>query len=183
MEGAQIEGRRTSRMMEEHIPIVQDALRIFFDRKILERVGFASREDIVKMNVGTPARVETVVAQLEPVNQAERAAELNTGVITTETELRVFDWVKTRLSFLVEDEEMFKCLDDLFYVDYKTVFSVCYKQERKGKLFNFRELTDGTYRFDFPENDGEPVEFKDRNFVQIDQPLLESFRKRVADLK
>lgn len=182
MDGAQIEGRRTSRMMEEHVPIVQDALRIFFDRKILERVGFASREDIVKMNLGTPAHAETVTAQPEPVNKAERAAELDTGIITTETELRVFDWVKTRLSFLITDEEMFRCLDDLFYVDYKTVFSVCYKQERKGKLFNFRELADGTYRFDFPENDGEPVEFKDKNFVHIDQPLLESFQKRVAEL-
>lgn len=182
MDGAQIEGRRTSRMMEEHVPIVQDALRIFFDRKILERVGFASREDIVKMQQSAPVQQETVTPQPEPVNQAERAAELNTGIITTETELRVFDWVKTRLSFLVKDEEMFKRLDELFYVDYKTVFSVCYKQERKGKLFNFRELADGTYRFDFPETDGEPVEFKDKNFSLIDQPLLESFQKRVADL-
>jgi hypothetical protein len=78
---------------------------------------------------------------------------------------------------------MFKRLDDLFYVDYKTVFSVCYKQERKGKQFNFRQLADGTYRFDFPEGDGEPVEFKDKDFTRVDEPLLESFQRRVEELK
>ena len=177
MDVACVEGRRTTRLIEEHKPIVADAMQIFFDKKILERVGFANRQDLVKMQQSAPHNEPIPV---EPV-EVKEPVSLDKGIITTETEIKIYEWVKTRLSFLVKDEETFQKLEDLFYVDYKTLFSVCYKQERKGKLFNFREASGGIYRFEFPGAD-DMIEIRDGDLTKIDTPLLESFNKRTQDL-
>lgn len=63
---------------------------------------------------------------------------------------------------------MLPCEDSLFY-----------KQERKGKLFNFREGTEAKYRFDFPDSD---AEIQTDGLSAIDRELLDTFRKRVAEL-
>ncbi|HLL82711.1 MAG TPA: hypothetical protein VK420_08655 [Longimicrobium sp.] len=54
MDVASIEGRRTSRMMEEHAPLVREAADAMLDRKILERVGFADRSDLVRIPPNHP---------------------------------------------------------------------------------------------------------------------------------
>jgi hypothetical protein len=59
------------------------------------------------------------------------------------------------------------------------VFTVCYKQERPGKIFNFREGANGEYRFEFPDQ-AELIETAD--LQEIDKPLLQSFLNRVAEL-
>jgi hypothetical protein len=54
---ANIEGRRTTRMVEEHAPIVREAAQALLDRMILARVGFAERTDLVRVpDVGPRAR-------------------------------------------------------------------------------------------------------------------------------
>lgn len=146
MDLADVDGRRTTRLLEEHAPIVKDALDVFLDRKILERIGFANREDIVKMQAGhDPAAVAGAPAP----DVVEEARPGGDGV-TRETEIKIFDHVKTRLAFLVDDDALFRAVQNLEWVDYKTRFAVYYKQERKGKLFNFQEGPNGEYRFDFP---------------------------------
>ena len=61
----------------------------------------------------------------------------------------------------------------------KSVFAVCYKQDRKGRLFNFREGADAKYRFDFPESD-EVITTDELS--DIDDKLLGIFMKRVEEL-
>lgn len=177
MDLAGIEGRRTGRMVEEHAPIVRDAAELLLDRKILERVGFAERKDLVKM------RPEAVPAAVIPVGEPEASppAGVETGVVTTETELQVYDYVRTRLPFLIAgDETLFANLAHVRPVDHKTVFCVFYKQERKGRLFNFREGRGPRFRFEFAGEGAQVIETD--SLSDIDQSLVASYRQRVAEL-
>ena len=146
--------------------MIQESLQLFLDQKILERVGFASREDLVKVDSKTDD------------SEGEQSVEIS-GIITTDTELMLFDYVKGRLAFLVDNDELFRKAQGLQFVDHKTVFWVYYKQVLKGKLFSFREGTSGKFRFDFPESEG-TLEVTD--LYQIDELLLRSFLNRVADI-
>ncbi|HYR07641.1 MAG TPA: type I restriction endonuclease [Longimicrobium sp.] len=174
---ANIDGRRTTRMIEEHTPIVRDAAQALLDRLILARVGFADRKDLVK--VPSEAAAATPPAAEAPPAEA---APGESGVVTTETELEVFDYVRRRLPFLIAgDEELYQRLNHLRPVDYKTVFSVYYKQERKGKLFNFWEGKEPRYRFEFVAL-GAGNQIQTDNLSDIDASLLASFRQRVQEL-
>lgn len=176
MDVAGIGGRRTGRMVEEHAPIIRNAAEVLLDRKILERVGFADRKDLVKMRPEVPP---PVIPAGEP--EPSTVAGTETGVVTTETEVQVFEYVRTRLPFLIAgDEALFAQLAHVRPVDHKTVFCVFYKQERKGRLFNFREGRSPRFRFEFA-GDGAPVLETD-SLSDIDQPLLTVYRQRVAEL-
>jgi predicted type IV restriction endonuclease len=174
---ANIDGRRTTRMIEEHTPIVRDAAQALLDRLILARVGFADRKDLVKVPAEAAAATPPA-AEAPPVE----AAPGESGVVTTETELEVFDYVRRRLPFLIAgDEQLYQRLNHLRPVDYKTVFSVYYKQERKGKLFNFWEGKEPRYRFEFVAL-GAGNQVQTDNLSDIDANLLASFRQRVQEL-
>ena len=97
-------------------------------------------------------RSEAIPSAPDPEPVPSVAAEGESGVVTTEVELFVLDYVRTRLPFLVAgDESLFSRLQHLRPIDHKTVFTVFYRQERKGRLFNFRQGRDPKYRFIFPE--------------------------------
>lgn len=179
MDLAAVDGRRTARMMEDHMPIVREALSHFLDRKILERVGFASRQDLVRTSSAAQSPVPPPPTEETATPGDETMPETDDGILTTETELAVFDHVRTRLAFLVRDEELFKKLRDLQWVDFKTRFVVHYKQARKGRIFSFKEGPGGEMRFDF--HDGQdPVVVSDLH--QLDDRLLEIYRARVSEL-
>jgi hypothetical protein len=174
---ANIDGRRTTRMVEEHTPIIRDAAQALLDRLILARVGFADRKDLVKVPaeaaVAAPAAAETVPAAA-PVDES--------GIVTTETETEVYGYVRRRLPFLIAgDEDLFQRLQHLRPVDYKTVFSVYYKQERKGKLFNFWEGKEPRYRFEFIAL-GAGTQLQTDNLSDIDANLLAAYKQRVQEL-
>lgn len=176
MDLATVEGRRTAKLVEEHAPLIQAAFEAFIDKKILERVGFASRQDIVKVQQAAP--------QMTPAEHAEPASEVQQptvgdGIITTETEMAIFDHVRSRLAFLVRDETMFRKVQQLQYVDKKTTFIIFYGQERKGRVLNFREGPNKELRFEFPDTDG-PVEVTD--LFAVDKQLLHAFRHAVASV-
>ncbi|HEX6747286.1 MAG TPA: type I restriction endonuclease [Longimicrobium sp.] len=176
MDLANVEGRRTNRMVEEHAPIIRDAAEALLDRKILERVGFADRKDLVKM------RTEAIPSAPDPEPVATPAADGEMGVVTTEVELFVLDYVKTRLPFLVGgDEVLFSKLQHVRPIDHKTVFTLFYRQERKGRLFNFRQGRDPQYRFDFMGAGGATLIDTD-DLASIDQALLAAFKQRVQEL-
>jgi hypothetical protein len=87
--------------------------------------------------------------------------------------------VRNRLAFLAAgDEQLFDAVQHIGHIDRKTVFIVFCKQERKGKLFNFRAGTEPRYRFEFPED--QDIETDDLH--EIDEPLLATFRRRVEEL-
>jgi len=174
---ANIDGRRTTRMVEEHTPIIRDAAQSLLDRLILARVGFADRKDLVK--VPAEATAASAVAAETPAVEATPA---ESGIVTTQTEVEVFDYVRRRLPFLVAgDEELYQLLDHLRPVDYKTVFSVYYKQERKGKLFNFWEGKEPRYRFEFVAL-GAGHQVQTDTLSDIDANLLAAFKQRVKEL-
>lgn len=173
---ANIEGRRTNRMLEEHTPIIRDAARELLDRLILARVGFADRKDLVKV---PPEAAVAAVPAAEPPTEGGPA---ETSIVTTEAELEVYDYVRRRLPFLIAgDEVLFQRLGHLRPVDYKTVFSIYYKQERKGKLFNFWEGKEPRYRFEFVAL-GPGNHLHTDDLAEIDANLLASFKQRVEEL-
>lgn len=174
---AGIDGRRTAKLIEEHTPIVVDAAQALFDRRILARVGFAERTDLVRVAEGAAAPL------ISPPLVEPAPETVDTGIITTETEMRVLDYVRTRLPFLIGgDEEMFAKLQNIASVDHKTVFCVFYKQERKGRIFNFWEgRSPLRFRFEFPGSEG-PVAVDTDNLADIDAPLLATYRRRVTEM-
>jgi hypothetical protein len=175
---ASIEGRRTTKMVEEHAPIVREAAQALLDRMILARVGFAERTDLVRV----PDLPPPLAPAPEPGELPFAAANAG-GVVTTDVELRVLDYVRTRLPFLIAgDEVLFAKLGNISSVDYKTVFCVFYKQERKGRIFNFWEgRGPTTYRFEFPAADGS-VSVDTDNLGDIDAHLVSTFRRRVEEM-
>ncbi|HYW07982.1 MAG TPA: hypothetical protein VE913_13560, partial [Longimicrobium sp.] len=179
MDVASIEGRRTGRALEEHGALVREAAESMLDRKILQRVGFAERGDLVRV------RGEQSGAASPPTEPAAPTAPApgEAGVVTTDVEAAVFAYVRGRLPFLIErDEALFASLEHLRAVDHKTVFCVYYKQERKGRIFNFREGAKSPhYRFDFAGPDGSVAVDTD-DLADIDAPLLSTFMARVTEM-
>jgi hypothetical protein len=197
MDLARIDGRRTGRLIEEHAPVVSEAMHAFLDKKILERVGFAERGDLVRVGQGPSAaggqpstasapagatgEAALIAAAIEAATGDEAARTSESGVITTETEVTVFDYVRQRLPFLIErEEELFQKLSHLYPRDFKTRFTVCYRQDRNGRLFNFMEMTQGPrFRFEFPDSG---VVINTDDLHDIDGELLTTFMRRVAEL-
>ena len=175
MDMAGVEGKRTTKLLGEHRPYIGEAMNAFFDKKLLERVGFAEREDLVK--VSPP---ETQPAPPAPEATDEQPETEGSSIVTTESEQEVNDYVRHRLPFLIDhNEDLFRKLDHVYSKDLKGVFTLCYKQDRKGRLFNFREGTDPKYRFEFPES-GEIITTDELS--DIDDSLLAIFMKRVEEL-
>lgn len=71
---------------------------------------------------------------------------------------------------------LFRKLDNVYF---RGLFTISYKQVRKGRLLNFREGSEQKYRFDFPES-GEIVTTD--TLADIDERLLAIFMKRVEEL-
>jgi len=150
-------------------------------------------------DLGDAAQVGALVARVAPegvvtvttvaddataavtIPSAGDSVRLDDGIITTETERAVFEYVIRRLPFLIDrDEALYQKLTNLYPRDYKTRFTVCYKQDRNGRLFNFQELSqEPRYRFEFPDT-GAVVQTS--TLGDIDQELLTAYMKRVAEL-
>jgi predicted type IV restriction endonuclease len=103
------------------------------------------------------------------------------AIVTTETEVAVFEYVRRRLPFLIDrDEGLYRKLDHLYPRDYKTRFTVCYRQDRNGRLFNFTQMTQGpAYRFEFPDTG---VVINTNSLSDIDRELLAAYLRRVEEL-
>lgn len=202
MDAANIDGRRTTKLVEEHAPLILEAMQSFLDRKILERVGFATRGDLIRVppggvavppGVATPASAVADAAALpapaasvvggdgSAIQPVASSAMIGDGIVTTETEAMVFDYVRRRLPFLIDrDEGLFAKLEHLYPRDFKTRFTVCYRQDRNGRLFNFIELTQSPrFRFEFPDTDRV---INTDQLSDIDTELLAAFLRRVAEL-
>jgi hypothetical protein len=173
MDMAGIEGRRMPRLLEEHTLYIRESMNIFFDKKLLERVGFADRNDIVKV---TPAEARPT----PPAQESEQTKPVEADIVTTEAELEVYEYVKHRLPFLIaRDEDLFRKLDNIYFRDFRGTFAISYKQDRKGRLLNFREGSETKYRLEFPDS-GETVATD--TLSDIDEKLLAIFMKRVEEL-
>ena len=114
-------------------------MNTFFDKTLLERVGFAEREDLVKVS---PAETQPAQPPAQETPDDQPKAE-GSDIVTTEAELEVYDYARHRLPFFIDrDEDLFRKLDHVYFRDFRGTFAVCYKQDRKGRLFNFLEGSD-----------------------------------------
>jgi hypothetical protein len=173
MDMAGIEGRRMPRLLEEHTQYIREAINTFFDKKLLERVGFADRSDIVKVH---PSEEPTP----PPPQDTPQVVADPPDIVTTEAEMEVYEYVKHRLPFLIaRDEDLFRKLDHVYFKDFRGTFTISYKQDRKGRLLNFREGSEQKHRFDFLDS-GETVTTDDLS--DIDEKLHTVFMKRVGEL-
>lgn len=180
MDLAGVEGNKTAKLVEEQAAIITEAMRTFFDKKLLERVGFADRGDLVRVPELESDPETTITENLHATQPSEQLESASMSVETTEAELEVFDYVKRRLPFLIErDEQIFQQLDRIFMKDRKTRLNVSYKLEQKGKLFSFREGEDPKYRFEFSGSD---AHIETNNLSDIDEELLRIFMKRIKEL-
>jgi predicted type IV restriction endonuclease len=81
-----VEGKRTAKLLGEHKAYISEAMNAFFDKKLLERVGFAEREDLVKV-----PPTETQPAPGTPEVSDDQPEVMDSRVVTTEAELDVYD--------------------------------------------------------------------------------------------
>lgn len=162
----------TRKVMEENTDIVKTAFQGFIDKRILDRVGLADKR-LVKIEEKKEETQETV--QMVPVPQSD--------IITTDEEMYAFTYAKQRLAFLVDSDELYQGIDKIEWRDFKTTFTVFYKKERSGKIFNFLENGDGTKSFYFPMMENREIRCSSHDYKEIDALLLESYKKALAEVR
>lgn len=160
----------TKRVLDENTEIVKSAFAGFVDKRILDRVGLADKR-LVKID----EKKEDVA------EQSIVLPDVKSDIITTDEELYAYTYAKQRLAFLVKTDEEYVAIDSVMYRDYKTLFVVFYKKERNGKLFTFVENSDGTKTFNFPSI-GKEITCDERQYKEIDEPLLECFQKAFSEI-
>jgi hypothetical protein len=153
--------------LPEYQEMVGAAFREFVNLKILQRLALTKEAPVALAQAEISSVVQDVKADCS-------------SVITTETELEVFAFIKQRLAFLVKDEALFNAIQRIQFADYKGKFVVFYDRERRGRLFDFYE--GGTrgpkYRFSFADATEDLTTSKLAGSV-IDEPLLRVFKKKV----
>ncbi|MEP9378862.1 hypothetical protein ABLE91_19250 [Aquabacter sp. CN5-332] len=166
--------RVSQKAVEEYRPTVKAAFRDFISRRILQRL------DLPQMEIAARAP-ETVT----PLPTSTSSAPLDERVQTTETELRVFAWVKQRLAFLVREDALFKEIEHIAYQDFQGSFVVYYKRLRAGRLLELYEPRTGSketrLKVAFPAESGAPeLEMFISDLAEMDEPLLAIFKARAS---
>ena len=80
------------------------------------------------------------------------------------------------MAYLSPDDSHFNAIERVVYRDYIGKFSIFYVRERKGRILDFIEGTDGYDKYVFPEPFGEIVT---NNPLDIDDALRRTFVDRV----
>lgn len=158
-----------TKALSEYNDLTRSAFREFVNLRILQRLDLPTK-DLESENKGAPV-TEAAAAQ--------SAMGQDDGIITTQTELDVFQFTKRRLSFLVKDDHLFDEIEGIEYRDYKGKFVVFYKKERVGRIFDFYEGGKKKYTFDFGDAGGE---ISTDRLSDIDTVLQAVFHQRVAEL-
>ena len=158
-----------SKALTEYIDLTRSAFREFVSIRILQRLDLPTKGLEVDK-----ATIATEVATPEIPLKADDC------IVTTETELEVFHYVKRRLSYLVKEDSLFDEIANVEYRDYKGKFVVFYKKERAGRIFDFTEGGPKRYTFDFGQLTGGEISTDKLN--EIDSVLSAAFSKRVAEL-
>lgn len=155
-----------AKAVAEYTDLTKSAFAEFVNLRILQRLDLPVKDKEVDKPVLVADALKT-----------ETDAKPNDGIITTETELQVYEYVKRRLAFLADNDDLFDAISGIEYKDYKGKFVVFYRKERAGRLFDFYEDKGTKYFFDFGEEYG--GEFGSDELGGIDEPLLNAFKSRV----
>lgn len=157
-----------SASLPDYQTLVKEAFSEFVNMRILERL------DLPKP---TPIVPQTPITEVHSISEPQKT---DPSIITTETELEVFDFTLRRLAFLANDEKMFNEIEKISYKDYRGKFVVYYDKVNKGRLYDFYESNElaKKYCFVFAGSNTETV--ISTLGPEIDAPLLEIFKRRVA---
>lgn len=145
----------TSNIIKNYKKVLVRTINAFIESSIRERILLTAEKQ-----------------EVEPVDNLE-------GIVTTEGELKVYNYVIKRLAFLVDSDELYDGLRDVNYQDYKTTFVVYYKKIVDGRLFNLKELENGLFNFSFPALQKEITTAK---LQDIDEALLASYKLRFTSI-
>lgn len=157
-----------AKAMTEYTELTKSAFREFVNIRILERLDLPQKEK------------ETDKAALPEPVKADVEAKLTDVLEPTKLENDVFEYVKSRLAFLSDTEDLFKSIQEIGFKNFKGKFVVFYKKERAGRMFDFYEGKEKTYTFDFGEQAG--GEISTDNISDIDDKLLSVFREKAEAL-
>lgn len=164
LDGANIKRIRTANI-GEYQELAKRAIQAVIDARILSRLDLPSAAAAGK---APEAKTTVVVPEARPPEEGK--------IVTTEGELRAYEWVKQRLAFLVDSEELFRKIEQIAYHDYQNTFVVHFGGERKGRIFDLLERPEG-YRFKFAQG-GPEIDTPD--FSGLDGPLLAAFKAVAA---
>lgn len=155
-----------TKALGEYRDLTKAAFREFVNQRILRRLDLPAKDEEPR-----PAATADSTTVAAPITDP--------GVVTTETELMVIEYVKKRLAFLVRDEQLYQELSYVDFRDYKGKMVVFYRRERNGRIFDFREGKSPNLIFDFGSLGGE---ISTDRISDIDGPLLSAYRQRVAEM-
>jgi len=117
-----------TKALAEYSELARSAFREFVNLRILQRLDLPVKDKELDR---TPLLSETHISDVE--------LKRDDGIVTTQTELDVFNYVKRRLSFLTKEDHLFDEIDKIEFRDYKGKFVVFFNKERAGRLFDFSE--------------------------------------------
>lgn len=156
-----------TKALAEYRDLTKGAFREFVNLRIIERLDLPPK-DVEKTGI---IASDNIIADVNGKSSEK--------IITTEKEIRVFEYVKRRLAFLIKDNTLFEEIDKIDHKDYKGKFVIFYQKERSGRLFDFYDGDNADYRFDFGQNGGE---ISAKKLSEIDGLLSAVFLKRVEEI-
>jgi predicted type IV restriction endonuclease len=154
-----------------------------FCRILLKSIGMKVSAAAIHRHYGP--MIQRALGQLrteadrEPKGAIDPVSISDQRIFTTDHEFEVFDYVRRRLAFLVNDDALFDAIDGVRYKDFIGKLKVYYCKENKGRLFDFIEGTDGSDTFIFPVPIGSIVT---DDLREIDGALKATFTARVKAL-
>jgi predicted type IV restriction endonuclease len=111
-----------------------------------------------------------------PVSVAEPEVELNAP---SDAEMKLFEYIKYRLFYLVRSDVLFQEVQKLQLRKTKATFRIYYGKPNVGSLLDCHEQKEGKTLLQFPALEGKEMAYV--MSPELDDSLLKSFTKRVAD--
>ncbi|WP_082789794.1 type I restriction endonuclease [Acetobacter malorum] len=158
-----------SKAMTDYIVLTKSAFSEFVNLRILQRLDLPTKD---KEPEKQPLAADLPKADSDQIKEPE--------IVPSETEIYIFEYIKKRLAFLSDTDELFSATDSIEYKDYKGKFVVYYGKERAGRLCDFYESKETKYKFDFGPDFG--GEISTDTLEIIDQSLLNVFKTRVEEM-
>jgi predicted type IV restriction endonuclease len=159
--------KMTQKIIESNRELVRSAMEAFVAQEALSRFGYAPK-DVVK----------TVAEPLEAPAAASVAAP-EPELVPSDAELKLFDYAKYRLFYLVRVDALFQEVQKLLFRKTKATFRIYYGKPNVGSLLDCREQKDGRIVVQFPALEGKEMIYSVS--PELDDSLLRSFTKRVTE--
>ncbi|MDF7674225.1 type I restriction enzyme HsdR N-terminal domain-containing protein [Acetobacteraceae bacterium ESL0709] len=159
-----------AKAMADYTALTKNAFGEFINLRILQRLDLPAKDKETEKPL--------VAAEIPKQESSDEAKDQD--FTPSEIELEVFDYIKRRLAFLSDTDELFSAIEAVDYKDYKGKFVVFYGKERAGRLFDLYESKEAKYKFDFGDENG--GEIMTNSLSAIDTALIAIFKERVSEI-